>query len=61
MNKRRSLSELNVLDNFLFNELLNDNDCNQEFCRIILSTILNRDFKNIKVSPQKQLIGTLSL
>ena len=35
----RPLSELNLMDDFLFQEMLAQEDIGEEFCRILLSTI----------------------
>jgi len=54
----RTLQELNLLDNFLFEEALNQGENSIEFCRILLSTILEKDFKNITITPQRNVSGT---
>lgn len=35
----RPLSDLNLIDNFLFHEMLADKENGEEFCRILLKTI----------------------
>ena len=53
----RPLSELNVIDNFLFYELSNNEETNEEFFRILLSTFLQQEFRTIRVIPQKVFSG----
>ena len=55
--KRKTFQELNLIDNFLFEEAMNQEENGIEFCRILLSTILQRDFKNIKITPQRNVPG----
>lgn len=57
--KHKTLQELNLLDNFLFEEALNQGENSIEFCRILLSTILGKNFKNIKITPQRTVPGTV--
>lgn len=56
---KKSLQDLNLIDNFLFEEVLSYNEFSIEFCRILLSTILQKEFKNIKIIPQKNILGSL--
>jgi len=53
----RPLSELNLMDNFLFHEMLLQEDVQEEFCRILLKTILNKEVRHVKVTPQKTILG----
>ena len=53
----RPLSELNLMDNFLFHEMLLQEDVREEFCRILLKTILNKKVRHVKVTPQKNILG----
>jgi len=53
----RPLSELNLMDNFLFHEMLLQEDVREEFCRILLKTILNKEVRHVKVTPQKTILG----
>lgn len=46
----RPLSELNLMDNFLFHEMLLQEDVREEFCRILLKTILNKEVRRIRVT-----------
>ena len=53
----RPLSELNIIDDFLFQQLLSQEDSGEEFCRILLSTILGRPIRNVRITPQKNILG----
>ena len=53
----RRLEDLNLMDDFLFQEMLMQEDIGEEFCRILLSTILGRPFRHVKVIPQKNILG----
>ena len=55
--KPRRLEELNLLDNFLFQEMVSGEEDGAEFCRILLKTILNRTIHKVKVIPQKNIPG----
>lgn len=54
--KHRPLKELNLIDDFLFQEMLSHED-GEEFCRILLRTILNRPIQKVKIIPQKTISG----
>ena len=54
---RRTLEELNLLDDFLFQEVISRGEKGEEFCRILLSTILDKRIGKVKVTPQKPLLG----
>ncbi len=53
----RPLSELNLMDNFLFRTMLMQEDVAEEFCRILLKTFLGREVRKVKVIPQKEIPG----
>lgn len=53
----RPLSDLNLIDNFLFHKMIDDKEAGEEFCRILLRTILNKEIRHIKITPQKELYG----
>ena len=55
--KPRRLEELNLLDNFLFQEMVSGEEDGEEFCQILLKTILNRSIRKVKVVPQKNILG----
>ena len=52
----RRLEELNLLDDFLFQEMISQED-GEEFCRILLSTILGRPIRKVRITPQKNILG----
>lgn len=52
----RKLEKLNLIDNFLFQQMLSQED-GEEFARILLSTILGRHIRNVKIVPQKNILG----
>lgn len=53
---RRTLEELNLIDDFLFQEVLSG-EGGEEFARILLGTILGRTIRKVKVIPQKSIPG----
>lgn len=53
----RPLSELNLIDNFLFHEMLADKENGEKFCRILLKTILNKEVRHVKITAQKNILG----
>lgn len=53
----RPLSELNLMDNFLFHEMIADKESGEEFCRILLKTFLNKEVRHVKIIPQKDIYG----
>lgn len=53
----RPLSELNLMDNFLFHAMLAQEDVGEEFCRIILKIILGKEIRRVKITPQKDIPG----
>ena len=56
----RRLEDLNVIDNFLFQEMLSQKEDGEEFARILLKTILGKPIRNVKIIPQKtSLVLTL--
>lgn len=55
--KKRTLEELNLLDDFLFQELVARGEQGENFCRILLSTILGRKIGKVRVTPQKMILG----
>lgn len=49
----RKLEDLNLIDGFLFQEMLTQKDTGEEFCRILLRAILGYTIRNVKIIPQK--------
>ena len=58
--KKRLLEKLrnmNVIDNFLFQETMADEEKGKEACRLILKRILNREIGEIDFTPEKVVPG----
>lgn len=55
--RRKTLEELNLLDNFLFNAMLTYPDTGEAFIRKLLETLFDRKFPHLKNHPQKTFIG----
>ena len=49
----KPLEEMNVIDDFLFTEIMADEKNGIEVCRMILSCVLKREVRNIQFVPQK--------
>lgn len=55
--KFRKLEDLNLIDNFLFQQMLSQKGDGEEFARILLSTILGKPIRKVKIVPQKNILG----
>ena len=55
---RRKLEELNLLDDFLMFTLVNHPKFGEKFSKKLLKIILGKDFKKLKVVPQKVYYGS---
>ncbi|MBQ2934757.1 MAG: Rpn family recombination-promoting nuclease/putative transposase [Lachnospiraceae bacterium] len=53
----RKLEDLNLIDNFLFQEMLTQQEDGEKFARILLKTILGKPIRNVKIVPQKNIPG----
>ena len=53
----RKLEDLNLIDNFLFQAMLSQEKDGEEFARILLSTILGKHIRKVKIIPQKNILG----
>ena len=53
--QRRTLEELNVLDDFLFHVLASDREVGVPFCQILLSTLLQRSIGQIRIVAQHMI------
>ena len=53
----RSLAQLDLIDNFLFQATISQGEAGEEVCRILLRTILGRPFGKIRIVPQKPFLG----
>lgn len=54
---KRKLEELNLIDNFLFQEMLSQEKDGEEFAKILLSTILGKKIRKVKIISQKNILG----
>ena len=54
---RKKLKDLNLLDNFLFEKLVEHPDMGETFSRLLLEIIFQRKFGKLKVIPQKIYSG----
>ena len=53
----KPLEEMNVIDDFLFTEIMSDEKNGLEVCRMILSCVLKREVGNISFTAQKNVPG----
>lgn len=53
----RKLEDLNLIDNFLFQQMLMQEEDGEKFARILLSTILGKKIRNVKITSQKNILG----
>ncbi len=56
--EKRKLNDLNLIDNFLFGSLVTYPGIGEEFSRKLLEIIFQRDFRKLKVMPQKVYYGS---
>ena len=57
MERRKSLEEMNLLDDFLFGSVVAYPEIGERFVRSLLKTIFGREFKHLSVPAQKVLYG----
>lgn len=55
---RRKLEELNLVDNFLFGSVLNYPNLGDRFAKILLKIILEMEFGDLKIVPQRVFYGS---
>lgn len=53
----RPLEELNLIDNFLFQTILTQEKDGEELCRILLSTILGKKIRKVRIVAQQSILG----
>lgn len=53
----RKLEDLNLIDNFLFQQMISQEETGKEFARLLLGTILGRPVRNVTIIPQKGVPG----
>ena len=56
---KKTLEEMDVMDDFLVNAAALDQELGEEFCRLILETLLQREIGKIHITAQKTLQGIL--
>jgi len=56
-NQFRPIEELNLIDNFLFHTVVTQGEDGEEFCRILLSTILGKRIRTVRVVAQQSIPG----
>ncbi|MBQ7563787.1 MAG: Rpn family recombination-promoting nuclease/putative transposase [Lachnospiraceae bacterium] len=55
--ERKPLEEMNVIDDFLFEEIMSDRELGEKACRIILSCVLKRNIEKIRFVAQRAVPG----
>ena len=55
--RMKPLEEMDVIDDFLFTEIMIDEENGAEVCRMILSRVLKREIGEISFTPQKVVPG----
>ena len=55
---RKSLQEMNLIDDFLFTSMMSYPEICERFSRLLVKIILNYDVKNVRVTPQKVFYGS---
>ena len=53
----KPLEELNLMNNFLFHTIVTQGEDGEEFCRIILSNVLGREIRKVRVIAQQSILG----
>jgi len=56
--RRRTLEDLNLIDDFLFEAMVCHPEFGEQFCRILLSILMQREVGQIKIVPQKVYPGS---
>lgn len=54
--KKRKLEDLNVLDDFMFSAAASDEEVGKEFCRTMLSVLLQKELGEIQITAQKTIL-----
>ena len=55
--EKKELKDLNIIDNFLFHEMITYGEKGEEFARLLLETILNRKMGKISIETEKIING----
>jgi predicted transposase/invertase (TIGR01784 family) len=56
--QKRTLEELNLIDDFLFNKMISHPEFGEEFARDLIRIILGKEVGKLKVIPQKVYYGS---
>ncbi len=54
---KKTLKELNIIDNFLFGKLVTESETREIFCKKLVEIILGHKINNIKIEAEKVLYG----
>lgn len=54
---KKQIKDLNLIDNFLFGAMVEKPGIGEEFARLLLKMIFNRDFGKLQIVPQKVYSG----
>lgn len=52
---KKEFEQLNIIDNFLMNEIANDAEVGEAACREIVSSLLQRKIGEVRIIPQKNI------
>ena len=55
---KRTLNDLNLLDDFLLNSIVSYPGIGEEFCKILLGILFQRKFQKLRVEAQKTYYGS---
>lgn len=56
LNARKPLTELGVLNNFMFNRLSTDPDTKERFCRLMIKGLLNMELGNVNIDAESIIL-----
>ncbi len=58
-NTKKTLEEMDVMDDFLANAMVADEDVGEDFCRLLLGVLLQRQIGKLRINAQKSIQGIL--
>lgn len=58
-NTKKTLEEMDVMDDFLTNAMVADEDVGEDFCRLLLGVLLQRQVGKLRINAQKSFQGIL--
>lgn len=56
---KKTLEEMDVIDDFLANAMVADEDVGEDFCRLLLGVLLQRQIGKLRINAQKSFQGIL--